>query len=242
MKAIAFNSSPRMSKSNTSLILNPFIDGMKEAGAEVELIYTRKLNIKACIGCFNCWLRTPDECSQKDDMQGLIPKIRESEIRVYASPIYCYTINAELKNLMDRQVAMASPFVEIAEGRTRHLPAEGEKPYKAVFVSNCGLWDMYNFEIPVAHMEMLFRDPPAEFAGALLRPHGQALREMLKMKAPVDDVIDAAHEAGRQLVSEGIISETLLKTISRPLIEMDAYVELVNEMFQQVMDKQKRKI
>ena len=37
MKVIAFNSSPRMDKGNTALILNPFLEGMREAGAEVEL-------------------------------------------------------------------------------------------------------------------------------------------------------------------------------------------------------------
>ncbi|WP_332882068.1 flavodoxin family protein [Methanosarcina horonobensis] len=45
MKVLAINSSPRMDKGNTALILNPFLEGMKEAGAEVELFYTKKLNI-----------------------------------------------------------------------------------------------------------------------------------------------------------------------------------------------------
>jgi multimeric flavodoxin WrbA len=41
MKVLAINSSPRMDKGNTALILNPFLEGMKEAGAEVDLFYTR---------------------------------------------------------------------------------------------------------------------------------------------------------------------------------------------------------
>ena len=40
MKVIAINSSPNMDKGNTAAILNPFLDGMKEAGAEVELYFT----------------------------------------------------------------------------------------------------------------------------------------------------------------------------------------------------------
>lgn len=39
-KILATNSSPNMDKGNTALILTPFIEGMKEAGADVELIYT----------------------------------------------------------------------------------------------------------------------------------------------------------------------------------------------------------
>lgn len=32
MKVLAINSSPRMDRGNTALILNPFLEGMKEAG------------------------------------------------------------------------------------------------------------------------------------------------------------------------------------------------------------------
>ncbi|WP_207637584.1 flavodoxin family protein [Desulfotruncus alcoholivorax] len=41
MKVIAINSSPNMGEGNTALILNPFLKGMREAGAEVELFYTK---------------------------------------------------------------------------------------------------------------------------------------------------------------------------------------------------------
>jgi multimeric flavodoxin WrbA len=50
MKVLALDSSSRMSKSNTTLILNPFLDGVRAAGAEVELFYTKKLKINPCQG------------------------------------------------------------------------------------------------------------------------------------------------------------------------------------------------
>lgn len=240
MKVIAFNSSPRREKSNTSLILDPFLKGMREAGAEVELFYISKLEIRPCTGCFHCWLKTPGKCVQQDDIQLLIDKVREADIRVYGSPIYCYTFSGPMKNMLDRMVSLASPFVEIAHGRTRHLPAQGEKPFKAVFISNCGLWDMYNFEVAMTHMKMLHRDPPGEFAGALLRPHGQALRQMLKMGAPVQDVVEAAQEAGLQLVKEGKMSPEILAAVSRELMPIETYVSMVNNKFQKVLDRLKQ--
>jgi multimeric flavodoxin WrbA len=45
MNVLAINGSPHMDDGNTAMILNPFLDGMKEAGANVELIYTRKLKL-----------------------------------------------------------------------------------------------------------------------------------------------------------------------------------------------------
>ena len=66
MKVLAINSSPKMDKGNTAMILNPILKGMREAGAEVELFYTRKLNIKPCTGEIDCWIKTPGEYYLKD--------------------------------------------------------------------------------------------------------------------------------------------------------------------------------
>ena len=47
MKVLAINGSPHMDEGNTAMILNPFLEGMKEAGSDVEVFYTRKLKIGA---------------------------------------------------------------------------------------------------------------------------------------------------------------------------------------------------
>jgi len=43
MKVVAINSSPKMSRGNTALILDPFLEGMAEAGAEVDVFFTKKI-------------------------------------------------------------------------------------------------------------------------------------------------------------------------------------------------------
>ncbi|MCJ7431672.1 flavodoxin family protein, partial [Candidatus Bathyarchaeota archaeon] len=44
-----------MDKGNTALILSPFVEGMREEGAEVELQYVKRLKINPCQGEMNCW-------------------------------------------------------------------------------------------------------------------------------------------------------------------------------------------
>ena len=88
MKVIAINSSPRKDKGNTAQILNPFLDGIKEKGAEVEVYYTKELKIDPCRGDMTC-MRTTGKCFLNDDMEWLIPKIANSDILVFASPLYC---------------------------------------------------------------------------------------------------------------------------------------------------------
>jgi hypothetical protein len=67
MKILAINSSPRSSgRSKTELMLNHLVEGMQNAGADVEVVNLREKNIKNCIGCFTCWTKTPGKCLQKD--------------------------------------------------------------------------------------------------------------------------------------------------------------------------------
>lgn len=73
MKALAINGSPHMGNGNTAKILTPFLEGMKEAGANVELFYTAKLNIGPCNGDMSCWFVNPGTCVQNDDMKMLLP-------------------------------------------------------------------------------------------------------------------------------------------------------------------------
>ena len=241
MKVLAFNCSPRMEKGNTSLILTPFLEGMREAGAEVELFYTKKLEINPCQGCFNCWFKTPGKCWQKDDMDMLIPKLGEADVWVIATPLYVYGMTGPMKNLIDRIIPLVQPFFELRDGHCRHPRREGTKHGKVVLVSNCGFWEMDNFDPLLVHVKAMCKNMDREFAGALLRPQGTALRPMMEMGAPVNDVLEAAKEAGRQLVRDGKISTETLNAVSRELMSREDYIQVANQNFQQALDALEKK-
>jgi len=241
MKVLAFNSSPRMDKGNTALILNPFLEGMREAGAEVELFYTKKLKINPCQGEFNCWLKTPGKCWQKDDMAMLIPKLGEADVLVLATPLYVDGMTGPMKNLIDRTIPLVQPFFELRDDHIRHPAREGTKRGKTVLVSNCGFWEMDNFDALLVHVKAFCKNGNREFAGALLRPHGEALRPMLEIGGLVEDVVEAAREAGRQLVRDGKISTETLNTVSRELMSREDYIQVANQDFQQALDALEKK-
>ena len=241
MKVLAFNGSPGMDKGNTALILDPFLEGMKEAGAEVELFYTKKLKINPCQGELNCWLKTPGICFQKDDMEIVRPRLNEADIWVLATPLYVDGMSGPMKNLLDRIIPGAQPFFELRDDHIRH-PGRGEgKQRKMVIVSNCGFWELDNFDALVVHARAICKNTNMEFAGALLRPHGPALRPMSEQGAPVQDVLAAAAEAGRQLVRDGKISPDTLSTVSRELMPRDTYIQNINQNFQQTLDGVEKK-
>jgi multimeric flavodoxin WrbA len=240
MKAVAINSSPHMGKGNTALVLAPFLEGMRGAGAEVELFYTKKMKVNPCQGEFNCWFKTPGECFQKDDVRMLLPKLAAADVLVLATPVYVDGVTGGMKNLLDRLVPLAQPFFELRDGHCRHPSREGSKPTQLALVSNCGFWEMDNFEPLLVHMKAISKNMGTEFAGALLRPHGPALRRMMEMGAPVDDIFEAAKTAGRQLVEEGRMFPETLKIVSRELLPLARYVEIVNQRFQQALEAVKK--
>jgi len=241
MKVLAINASPHMGKGNTALILDPFVEGLREAGAEVELLYTRKLDIKPCLGCFGCWVKTPGVCVQKDDMAPLLPKLRAADIWVFATPVYFDAVSGPLKNLIDRMTPFLRLFAEVRDGHSRHLVEEGHKDGKVVLVSNCGLWEIDNFDVLLVHLRAACKHVEREFAGALLRPHGGTLRDLLRKGEPVDDVLGAAKEAGRQLVRDGEMSPGTLSIVGRELISLEQYIQNMNQVAQQLLSELKKK-
>jgi multimeric flavodoxin WrbA len=229
-----------MDKGNTALILSPFLEGMREAGAEVELLYIKKLKINPCQGEFNCWLKTPGKCFQKDDMQMLHPKLQEADILVFATPVYVDAVSGPMKNLMDRMIPLVHPFIELRDDHCRHPLREDAKDGRVVLVSNCGFWEMDNFDPLIVHMKAACKNLSREFAGALLRPHGGALRVMKETGAPLDDIFEAAKEVGRQLVRDGEMSAETLAIVSRELMPREMYLQFANEFFQQTLDALKK--
>jgi multimeric flavodoxin WrbA len=237
MKVVAINSSPMMGKGNTARSLGPFLEGMEKAGAEVRLFYTKKLNIQPCQGDFHCWVRHPGECFQDDDMAELLPLFSAADVWVFATPVYVDGVSGSLKALMDRMIPLIEPFVEMREGRCRHPRREGTKSGKVVLVSNCGFWELDNFDPLLVHMKAVCKNVDREFAGALLRPHGPALGTVEAQGLPVGDVFEASEAAGRQLVEEGRMSPDTLRTVSRELLPRDLYNDHLNNNFATALAK-----
>jgi multimeric flavodoxin WrbA len=229
MKAVVINGSPHGDKGNTALILNPFLEGMKAVGAEVKVFETKSMNVRPCQGEYACWFRTPGKCFQDDDMQMLLPELLAANVLVLATPLYVDGMAGPLKMVVDRMIPMGEPRIVFREDHCRHPGRGGVADRKMVLVSNCGFWELDNFDALVGHVQAIAKNLDATFAGALLRPHGPALKAMLDQHMPVADVIDAARDAGRQLVETGSISPQTLNAVSRPLLPRDMYVAIANE-------------
>jgi len=230
MKVIAINSSPKMDKGTTALILAPFLEGLTESGAEVELFYTKKLSINPCLGDYHCSTHTPGHCFQKDDVQMLHPKLCDADVWVFATPVYVSGMPGPLKTLIDRiLVPLGEPHIELRDGHCHHPLRLGTKTGQVVLVSTCGYWEMDNFDLLVAHMRAFCEHAEREFAGALLRPHAPALQPLLKKGVPIHDIFEAAREAGLQFGKGGKMSQETLAGVCRELMPLNMWARGADE-------------
>jgi len=230
MKVIAINSSPRMEKGYTTLILTPFIQGMTDAGSEVELFYTRCLKIKPCTcGEMYCWYNKAGECCIKDDMQLLYPKLREAEILILATPVYI-PLPGEMQNFINRLCPLIEPFLENRQGRTRARFHKQVKIQKIVLVSTGGWWEKANFETVVRITEELAEDASVEFAGAVLRPHAFLMKEKGRLTKDGEAVLNAVKRAGYEFIKKERMNKETLEMISHPLISEEELRRRYNDV------------
>jgi multimeric flavodoxin WrbA len=102
LKTVILFGSPRKD-GNTMELVRPFSDGLKQRGHSVRTLYLNDMNIRPCQGCEACLPR--GICRIKDDMKDIRKCVRESDLVVFASPIYWFNVSAQLKVAIDRSFA-----------------------------------------------------------------------------------------------------------------------------------------
>jgi len=212
------------------MVLTPFIQGMLDAGSDVELFYASRLKVKPCAcGEMYCWYKKPGECCIKDDMQLLYPKLSEAGILILATPVYI-PLPGGMQDIINRLCPLLKPFLETREGRTRARFHEEVGIQKIVLVSTGGWWEKGNFGTVVRIAEELAEDASVEFAGAVLRPHAFLMKEEGQLTEEGEVVLNAVRRAGYELVNDGVMSKETLEAISRPLISEDKLRRIYNQM------------
>jgi len=100
--------SPRK-EGNSSILADQVAAGATQAGANVESFTLQTMNIHPCKGCDACHKSEGGECTTRDDMAILFPKLRSADGIVIASPVYWFSLSAQIKTCIDRWYAFETP-------------------------------------------------------------------------------------------------------------------------------------
>jgi multimeric flavodoxin WrbA len=230
MRITVFNGSPKGKKGNTNFIVEEFLRGAIIEGAETENIFLARKKIRHCVGCFDCWTKTPGKCIIKDDMNELIEKFINSDIVVFATPLYVDNVSGIMKNFMDRMIPIVEPYFNKDEnGECRHKKRYEKYP-KIVVISNCGFPEQSHFQVLKLLFRRIARNIHSEVIAEIYRGEGEILQiDLLMMKPFISKYKKVLRVAGQELVKNGKFSEQTKEKLEKPIIPYRFYISGANK-------------
>ncbi|MBN2134988.1 MAG: flavodoxin family protein [Acidobacteria bacterium] len=143
MKIVILNGEPAKGKTTgMNAALDKIEKTLTKAGHEVEQFILRDMDIKYCIGCFGCWVKTPGRCVIKDDAYIPYKPIMNSDLLIYASPVKMKFISSLLKRMMDRMIPLIHPYMSIRDGEMHHTERYDKSPVIGVVLGDATPDDM----------------------------------------------------------------------------------------------------
>ncbi len=157
LKVLGIMGSPRI-KGNTDLLLNEALKGARSQRAETEKIIVDKLKISPCREYYGC-LRDGN-CTIRDDMDAIYPKLLSADAIIVAYPIFFYALSAQLKALINRcQALWASKYVL----KNLNVPKR-----KGAFIAVGATRGAKLFEGPILTVKYFFKVINVEYVDELL--------------------------------------------------------------------------
>ena len=151
MKIVILQGSPNTNGS-TNLLVNSFTKGAIESGHNVKRFDITNMRINPCKGCIACGYE--GDCVQNDDNEIIKNEILNSDMIVFATPLYYYGMTAQLKATIDRFCSYNSSL--------------HSKRLKSVLLAVAWNSDDWTFEALETHYKTLVRYNHFEDKGIIL--------------------------------------------------------------------------
>ena len=87
---------------------------------DIEIVNTSDMKIAHCIGCNQCWLKTPGVCAIKDDYEAILKKLIQADNLWIVSDTHFGFLDYKGKRLMDRIMPMLNMTIGFRNGWMRH--------------------------------------------------------------------------------------------------------------------------
>lgn len=188
VRVLGISSSPRRD-GNSDLLLKEVLRGAEGAGAQVEYLSLRGVQMSPCVECNACY--ETGRCRIEDAFQDILGRILGCDRLVFATPIFFMAVCASGKILIDRhQCQWARKYV--LKKPLFEPPRAGRRGW---CVAVGGSRSTKMFECIRLTMKYFFDVLEMDYAGDLTVNRVDAKGEILKHP----DVLQQAFELGRQV-------------------------------------------
>ena len=148
----------------------------------------------------------------EDAANGLIEKVNDAYLTIYAFPLYVDSIPAKLKAFLDRQFITVMPVFVPYHNLTRHPLWDTKERYMALF-SICGFPEIEHFGPVVETFKGNARNSHRPLIATVLRPGAPSFTAP-PYRDYLEEILTSLEQAGKELVEQGKISQRILKSIS----------------------------
>ena len=138
MKNVLVISTSLRGNSNSEALADEFVRGAQDSGNQVEKVSLRGKSINFCRGCFACLKN--GRCAINDDAHGIVKKMLNADVLVFASPIYYYEMCGQMKTLLDRANPLYSLDFKFRDVYFLSAAAENEENVDSRAVSGLEGW------------------------------------------------------------------------------------------------------
>ena len=134
----------------------------------------RDIRSAHCLGCFDCWVKTPGICAIADPGRDISRMFIQSDMVVFVTAVRFGGYSAELKKAIDRIIGLVSPFFIQKNGETHHKLRYDHYP-RLMVVGTMPHADPESEKIftTLAVRNALNFHPPAYSVGILSQEHGE---------------------------------------------------------------------
>lgn len=180
MKVAILNGNAKAENARFDEYLNDLSDQLTSSGHEVSNLKLRDLDLAYCIGCLECWVKTPGICKTDDDGREVSRVYINSDFVLWASPVVMGFYSALLKMVTDKFIGHVHPYGVFVEGEVHHAPRYEKYPLGGLLlekdsetdeediqiISNIHSRTMLNFKSSLAFTKLTL-DPVEEVANAI---------------------------------------------------------------------------
>lgn len=94
---------------------------LADRNMDIAVVDTARQELKPCIGCFGCWIKTPGICIHRNDGgQAFLGEIWDADYLILISRITWGGYSKKIKSYCDRMIPLLHPFFRKVNGEMHH--------------------------------------------------------------------------------------------------------------------------
>jgi multimeric flavodoxin WrbA len=147
VKITVLNGNPDARNIEFEDYLKKLSDALVSDNHVVTILILRDINVKYCIGCWGCWLKTPGECIVTDGSRDICLEYINSDLVLFASPVIMGFTSALLKKAHEKLLPLIHPYLELVQGEVHHIARYDKYPLMGLLLEKGKDTDEEDIEI-----------------------------------------------------------------------------------------------